>query len=61
MNFKELLLQAKNGDLQAVSTILCMYRPLLLKQSVIDGTFDEDLFQELSITILRCIETIKLR
>jgi len=61
MSFKELLMQAKAGDLEAVSKILYMYRPLLLKQSLVDGVFDEDLFQELSITVLRCIETIRIR
>ena len=32
-----------------------MYRPLLIKNSIIDGSYDEDLFQELSITLLKCI------
>lgn len=55
MNFKELLLQAKKGSEAAVVTIFEMYRPLLIKNSIINGNFDEDLYQELSITLLKCI------
>ena len=55
MNFKELLLQAKEGRESAVVAILEMYRPLLIKNSIINGNFDEDLYQELSITLLKCI------
>ena len=55
MNFKELLLQAKNGSEVAAVEILNLYSPLLLKESLIDGIFDEDLYQELCITLLNCI------
>ena len=55
MNFKELLLQAKEDRESAVVAILEMYRPLLIKNSIINGNFDEDLYQELSITLLKCI------
>lgn len=55
MNFKELLICAKDGDMSAKEAILELYRPLLIKESVIDGTFDEDLYQELCITLLNCI------
>lgn len=46
MNFKELLVQAKNGK-EAAVFILEMYKPLLIKNSIINGRFDEDLYQEL--------------
>lgn len=55
MNFKELLLQAKDGREPAATEILNLYRPLLLKESLIGGIFDEDLYQELCITLLNCI------
>lgn len=55
MNFKELLIQAKEGNHQAKEEMLEHYKPLILKESIIDGIFDEDLYQELSITLLRCI------
>ena len=47
MNFKELLLAAKHGDSQAVCSVLELYKPLLLKESIVNGVFDEDLYQEL--------------
>ena len=46
MSFKDLLYCAKAGDEAAFAQILDMYRPLLLKESIINGVFDEDLFQE---------------
>ena len=45
MNFKDLLLRAKDGDQQAKEEIFLMYRPLLFKESCVNGIFDEDLFQ----------------
>lgn len=53
MNFKDLLLRAKDGDQQAKEEIFLMYRPLLFKESCVNGIFDEDLFQELRITCPR--------
>lgn len=60
MNFKELLLLAKESDRQAVDRILQMYKPFLVKESIIDGVFDDDLYQELCMVLLRCISTIKV-
>ena len=56
MTFKDILLQAKCGDAPAVTQLLQMYQPLLMKQAIVDGVLDEDLYQELCITLLRCIE-----
>lgn len=55
MNFRELLLQAKNGSEAAAVEILNLYKPLLLKESLTSGIFDEDLYQELCVTLLNCI------
>lgn len=55
MKFVESFLKARQGDKGATEAIFRMYRPLLIKRSVINGVFDEDLYQELSITLLRCI------
>lgn len=55
MTFKELLIQARAGDKSAVENLLIMYQPLLLKESIVDGVLDEDLYQELCITFLQCI------
>jgi hypothetical protein len=59
MIFRELLTRAKAGDTAAVSTILMMYRPLLMKEAIIGGVFDEDLYQELCLTFLNCIRKIQ--
>lgn len=60
MNFKDILLRAKGGDTAAVTQLLLMYRPLLMKQAIVDGVLDEDLYQELCITLLRCIERFRI-
>lgn len=60
MNFKELLLKAKSGDSIAVKQIFEMYKPLLLKESVHNGIFEEDLHQELCLTLLDCIQKFDL-
>lgn len=60
MNFKNFLLQAKGGDKEAEENILMLYRPLLLKESIRGGIFDEDLYQELCITLIRCIRVFRI-
>ena len=60
MNFKQMLERAKGGDSAAVTELLLMYRPLLLKESILDGSLDEDLYQELCLVFLRCIEKFRL-
>lgn len=60
MNFKDLLLRAKSGDNEALTELLLMYRPLLLKESIVDGVFDEDLFQELCIVFLKCVRKFRV-
>lgn len=60
MNFEWLLRSAKAGNEDAITAILLMYRPLLLKYAIIDGVLDEDLYQELSIILLKAIRLFKL-
>lgn len=60
MNFKQLLERAKGGDTAAVTELLMMYRPLLLKEAILDSNLDEDLYQELCLVFLRCIEKFRL-
>ena len=60
MKFEDLLHRAKRGDKDAQDEIFRMYRPLLVKNSMNMGIFDEDLFQELSATLLHCIALFKL-
>ena len=56
MNFKEILLKAKSGNKDAVEMLLEMYKPLLFKESIVDGIFDEDLYQELCMRFIYFIE-----
>ena len=60
MNFKELLLRAQADDQQAKEKLLSLYQPLLMKEVVINGVFDEDVYQELCITLLTCIKRFKV-
>lgn len=55
MNFELLLKQAQKGDKEAQEEIFQMYRPLLIKNSMDNNVFDEDLYQELSATLMNCI------
>ena len=55
MNFEEVLFRAKMGDHVSTEQIVEMFRPLLIKNSLINGRFDEDLYQELRIEVLKCI------
>ena len=56
MNFKEILLKSKSGNKDAVEMLLEMYKPLLFKEAIVDGVFDEDLYQELCMRFIYCIE-----
>lgn len=58
--FRDLLLAAKGGDEDAFSELLEIYKPLLIRYSMINGQFNEDLYQEQCITLLRCISTFEV-
>ena len=60
MNFKERLLRAKAGEQDSTQYLFEMYRPLLIKEAVVNKKFDEDLFQELCVTLLLCIQTFQV-
>ena len=60
MNFVELLQSSKAGNEAAVIELLKLYDPMLTKAAVIDRVFDEDLYQELRMTLLRCIRVFPI-
>jgi len=60
MNFMELLTRAKESDAQALTEIAAMYRPLLIKESIVNGVFDEDLYQEQWLTFINCVRKIRI-
>lgn len=57
MNFEETLQRAKEYDKKAMLQIVEMYRPLMIKHSMVHEMFDEDLYQEHVYTMLKCIRT----
>ena len=56
MSFEELLICAKLGDEYAKRALLDMYLPMLVKASLINKRLDEDLYQDLCLTLMKCIE-----
>ena len=48
MEFRELLYRARLGDQESIMEIL-------VRNALVDGFFDEDLYQELIVEFLRCI------
>lgn len=59
MDFKEMLLLAQMGNEAAVIMLLEIYKPLLIKNAILNGRFDEDLYQELCITFWKCIRRFR--
>ena len=60
LNFQELIIRAKRGENSAIEELLEMYRPLLTKESIVEGVFDEDLYQELCFRFVQCIEKFEM-
>ncbi len=56
MRFSELLEAAQKDDERAVTELIRMYLPLILKYSSVDGEFDEDLYQEQLMKFSVCIK-----
>ena len=56
MSFKEILIRAKLGDEIAKMIILEKYKPMLVKGSIINGSFDEDLYQEQCLLLMKCFD-----
>lgn len=54
--FKRLLMKAQLGDRESLQVILELYRGLVVKESTVEGAFDEDLMQILYDTLLVCVQ-----
>ena len=54
MTFMELLLSAKLGSTSAFEELFARYKNLLRKYSVVNGIFDEDLYQEQCVLFAHC-------
>lgn len=60
MSFKDILIQAQEGSEYATEELMARYKPLLLKESICGGVFDEDLYQELCLSLLSCIRNFRI-
>ena len=60
MTFREKLYAAKQCDQAAKELLLEQYMPLLIRNAIVNGCFDEDLFQELCITFLKCVQMFRI-
>ena len=60
MDFELNLMKARADDKRAVLQIIEMYRPLIIHYSMVNGKFDEDLYQENVYTMLICIKKFPL-
>ena len=54
-DFKVLLESAQKQKTEDFEELLLRYKPLLLKEAVIDSVFDEDLYQEYCMVFYRCV------
>ncbi|WMJ79871.1 helix-turn-helix domain-containing protein [Clostridium sp. MB40-C1] len=54
-NFEELVISAHEGNTWALNEIVRKFKPCLIKNSIINGRFDEDCFQELNVKLIKCI------
>lgn len=58
--FKNTLLLAQQGNEKAMEKLLNRYDPLLKKCSIIQGHFDEDLYQSLILEFVRAVSLMRL-
>ena len=55
MTFHDILVRAKLENETAKILLLEKYKPMLIKGSIINGRFDEDLYQEQCLVLMKCI------
>lgn len=59
--FRSVLQAAIDGNRDAMEQVLIQYEPLIRKHSFIDGKFDEDLYQQLMLHIVKNIGKFSFR
>jgi|LGOV01.1.fsa_nt_gb hypothetical protein len=57
--FREKFLLAQKGNEQVLEETFKQFELLLYKNSYINGRFDNDCFQELSVLLTKCIKRFK--
>ena len=60
MSFCDLFVRVRVGEEVAMEELLNMYKPMLVKYAIINGMFDENLYQELCITLVKCMRMYKV-
>ena len=60
MSFVTLLRKAQKNEQDAMEQLLMMYQPLLMKESIVNGVLNEDLYQELCIVFVRCVRQFQI-
>ena len=60
MNFAHLLTRAKANDPYAINELVELYKNLLRKEATVNGVLDEDLYQELLLTLMNCISRFSI-
>ena len=60
MNFERLMIRCKAGNRKALEIIFLMFKPLIVKKSMLNGKFEEDLFQLQCETLLKCIKGFRM-
>lgn len=60
MSFVTLLRKAQKNEQDAMEQLLMMYQPLLMKEAIVNGVLNEDLYQELCIVFVRCVRQFQI-
>ena len=60
-NFKELYESTIDGDEEAIEEIIDIFKPIIYKNSYINGELDNDCVQELNIKLYLCIKNFKFK
>lgn len=60
MAFADLLRAAQAGSSDAEEALIEMYAPMLQRLSIVKGRYDEDLYQELSWTLIQCMKRFQI-
>lgn len=55
-----LLRKAQKNEQDAMEQLLIMYQPLLMKESIVNGVLNEDLYQELCIVFVHCVRRFQI-
>ncbi|HAP20410.1 MAG TPA: helix-turn-helix domain-containing protein [Lachnospiraceae bacterium] len=60
MRFRETLCKAQRGEVTVIQQILEMFRPMLIRNALVNSQFNKDLYQELSLEALKCIHNFRI-